>query len=109
VIEAYKLIDKKGYLLTISPVFGASGCPKESKTLLWLEKRVIMVVLVGLLLVVVMVVLYAPRGERQHILDVDANVNRAAVGEAEKVPREAVIVTIDASHAHVALIGRQWH
>ena len=82
-IEAYKLIDKKGYLLTISPVFGASGCPKESKTLLWLEKRVIMVVLVGLLLVVVMVVLYAPRGERQHILDVDANVHRAAVGERE--------------------------
>jgi len=66
VIDAYKLIDKKGYLLTISPGFGASGCPKESKTLLGLEKQVIMtvMVLVGLLLLVAMVVLYAPRGER---------------------------------------------
>lgn len=73
--------------------------------MLWLEKRVAMIMMVIVGLVVVMVVLYAPSRERQHVLDVDANVHRVAIGEAKKVPGETVAIS-EAPHVDVAF---GWH
>ncbi|WVY97987.1 hypothetical protein V8G54_030138 [Vigna mungo] len=85
----------KGKELFTQQVIAELGCPKESKPMLWLEKRVAMIMMVIVGLVVVMV----------HVLDVDANVHRVAIGEAKKVPGETVAIR-EAPNVDVAF---GWH